>query len=72
MLINAVGGAVGSAALHIARMTGCQIIGSAGKDNKLRRARQDGAHFGINYNDENLTVKVYEASYTLTVKFSSL
>ncbi|MBE43430.1 MAG: hypothetical protein CL742_08065 [Chloroflexi bacterium] len=62
VLINAVGGAVGSAALHIARMTGCQIIGSAGKDNKLRRARQDGAHFGINYNDENLTVKVYEAT----------
>jgi len=62
VLINAVGGAVGSAALHIARITGCQIIASAGKDEKLRRAQQDGAHFTINYNKENLTDKVYEAT----------
>ncbi len=62
VLINAVGGAVGSAAVQIAHMTGCRIIASAGSDEKLRRAQQDGAEVGINYRTQDLTVAAREAT----------
>ena len=57
-LVNAVGGAVGSAAVPIARLTGARVIASAGSDNKLELARQLGADEVINYERQNLTVEV--------------
>lgn len=62
VLINAVGGAVGSAAVQIAHMTGCRIIATAGSDDKLRRAQQDGADVGVNYRTQNLTEEVRAAT----------
>jgi NADPH:quinone reductase-like Zn-dependent oxidoreductase len=62
VLINAVGGAVGSAAVQIAHMTGCRIVASAGSEDKLRRAQQDGAEVGINYRTQHLTEEVRAAT----------
>jgi NADPH:quinone reductase-like Zn-dependent oxidoreductase len=62
VLVNAVGGAVGSAAVQIAHMTGCRIVASAGSDDKLRRAQQDGADVGVNYRTQNLTEEVRAAT----------
>ncbi|MDA0369853.1 MAG: zinc-binding dehydrogenase [Proteobacteria bacterium] len=62
VLINAVGGAVGSAAVQIAHMTGCRIVASAGSDDKLRRAQQDGADVGVNYRTQNLTKEARAAT----------
>lgn len=62
VLINAVGGAVGSAAVQIAHMTGCRIVASAGSDDKLRRAQQDGADVGVNYRTQDLTKEVRAAT----------
>ena len=56
-LVNAVGGAVGSAAVQIARLTGARVIASAGSDSKLERARQLGADEVINYERQNLTIE---------------
>jgi NADPH:quinone reductase-like Zn-dependent oxidoreductase len=62
VLINAVGGAVGSAAVQIAHMTGCRIVASAGSDEKLRRAQQDGADVGVNYRTQDLTKEARAAT----------
>ena len=59
-LVNAVGGAVGSAAVQIARLTGARVIASAGSDNKLEVARQLGADEVINYAKEDITERVKE------------
>lgn len=50
VLVNAAGGAVGSAAVQISRLIGARVIASAGSDAKLERARQMGADDVINYN----------------------
>jgi NADPH:quinone reductase-like Zn-dependent oxidoreductase len=62
VLINAVGGAVGSAAVQIAHMTGCRIVATAGSEEKLRRAQQDGADVGINYRTQHLTEEARAAT----------
>ncbi|MSO66058.1 MAG: alcohol dehydrogenase, partial [Alphaproteobacteria bacterium] len=60
VLVNAAGGAVGSAAVQIGRLLGCRVIASAGSDAKLDRARQLGAEAGINYATHNLTTAARE------------
>lgn len=62
VLVNAAGGAVGSAAVQIARLTGARVIASAGSEAKLERARQLGADVGINYAKQDLTEGVVEAT----------
>ena len=57
-LVNAVGGAVGSAAVQIARCAGARVIASAGSDNKLELARQLGADEVINYKRQDLKTEV--------------
>jgi len=54
VLVNAVGGAVGSAGVQIARLAGCRVIASAGSDAKLERARELGADAGINYERQDI------------------
>ncbi|MBI2856444.1 MAG: zinc-binding dehydrogenase [Chloroflexi bacterium] len=49
ILIQAGGSGVGSAAIQIARRIGSRVITTAGSDEKLARARELGAHEGINY-----------------------
>ncbi len=58
VLVNAAGGAVGSAAVQIARLAGCRVIASAGSDVKLDRARQLGADETINYEKQDLLAEV--------------
>lgn len=60
VLVNAAGGAVGSAGVQIGRMLGCRVIASAGSDDKLARARQLGADAGINYRSQDLTAAARE------------
>ncbi|MSO65409.1 MAG: alcohol dehydrogenase [Alphaproteobacteria bacterium] len=57
VLVNAAGGAVGSAAVQIARLAGARVIASAGSDEKLERARQLGADETINYSRQNLAAE---------------
>lgn len=58
VLVNAVGGAVGSAGVQIAHLLGARVLASAGSDDKLERARQLGAHSGINYHSQDLLAEV--------------
>ncbi|MBM3504095.1 MAG: zinc-binding dehydrogenase [Alphaproteobacteria bacterium] len=58
VLVNAAGGAVGSAAVQIARLAGARVIASAGSDEKLERAKQFGADAVVNYNRQNLLDEV--------------
>ena len=58
VLVNAAGGAVGSAGVQIARLAGARVIASAGSDAKLERARGLGADETVNYETENLAERV--------------
>ncbi len=58
VLVNAAGGAVGSAGVQIARLAGARVIASAGSDDKLDRAHQLGADAGINYQSHDLLTEV--------------
>lgn len=60
VLINAAGSGVGSAALQVARLAGAKVIASAGSDEKLKLARELGAHEVVNYNDANLSDAVLD------------
>ena len=58
VLILGVGAGVGTAALQIAKMTGCRVFAAAGSDEKLERASALGADFVINYAKEEFDKKV--------------
>lgn len=58
VLVNAAGGGVGTAAVQVARHAGARVIASAGSDSKLDRARELGAHEGINYHTHDLEAEV--------------
>ncbi|MEM9530601.1 MAG: zinc-binding dehydrogenase [Pseudomonadota bacterium] len=62
VLIEAVGGSVGSAALQIARQHGCWVAGTASRDSKLETAREYGADLLINYMEEAIDEKVQAAT----------
>jgi NADPH:quinone reductase-like Zn-dependent oxidoreductase len=52
VLVLAAGSGVGSAAIQIARLSGCRVFAAAGSDEKLERARELGAEVLINYRQE--------------------
>lgn len=60
VLINAAGSGVGSSAIQVAKLAGARVIASAGSDEKLRRARELGAHGVINYHDTSLSDAVLD------------
>jgi NADPH:quinone reductase-like Zn-dependent oxidoreductase len=60
ILINAAGSGVGSAGIQIAKLLGAWIIASAGSDDKLARAKAEGAEAIINYRTEDLAERVRE------------
>ncbi len=62
VLISAAGSGVSSVGLQIARNAGARIIASAGSAAKLERARELGAEACIDYNEEDLTARVLEAT----------
>lgn len=53
VLVLAAGSGVGVAAVQIARLFGARVIAAAGSAAKLKRAKELGAEFAINYNQED-------------------
>lgn len=58
VLVNAAGSGVGTAGIQVARLLGGRVIASAGRDEKLQRARELGAEATVNYRTEDLAEKV--------------
>src|SRR5579862_7207922 len=53
VLIHAVAGGVGTAALQIGRLLGVETYGTSSSDEKLARVKELGLEFGINYKRNN-------------------
>jgi len=53
VLIHSVGGGVASAALQVAKLAGARVLATAGSEQKLELAREDGADVTVNYHQEN-------------------
>lgn len=63
VLIHAVGSGVGTHAVQIAKMMGASLVlGTAGSDEKLARARELGLDVGINYRTQSFPDVVREAT----------
>ena len=58
VLILAAGSGVGQAAIQVARAQGARVIVTAGSDDKLARARELGAHEGIDHYREDIAKEV--------------
>lgn len=58
VLILAAGGALGSAALQVAKLAGARVIAAAGADWKLVKAREYGADAVVNYHTAMLSEEV--------------
>ena len=58
VLILAAGSGVGHAAIQVARAQGARVIVTAGSEDKLTRARELGAHEGINHYTQDITKEV--------------
>jgi NADPH:quinone reductase-like Zn-dependent oxidoreductase len=58
ILVHAAGSGVGSAAIQLARLVGANIITTAGSNQKLAKARALGAHYGINYQEQDFLREV--------------
>jgi NADPH:quinone reductase-like Zn-dependent oxidoreductase len=55
VIVSAAGSGVGHAAIQIAKIAGATVITTAGTDEKLEAARQDGADHLVNYRREDVT-----------------
>jgi NADPH2:quinone reductase len=62
VLVEAVAGSVGSAALQIAKQHGCWVTGTASRDDKLERAREFGADLLVNYTRDPVSEAVHAAT----------
>ena len=62
VLVEAVGGSVGSAALQIAKQAGCWVAGTASRDDKLETARAFGADLLVNYMTASISESVRNAT----------
>ncbi|MFK7955295.1 MAG: zinc-binding alcohol dehydrogenase family protein [Lysobacterales bacterium] len=62
VLVEAVGGSVGSAALQIAKQQGCWVAGTASRDGKLKPAKAQGADLLINYNTQSISDEVRQGT----------
>jgi NADPH2:quinone reductase len=62
VLVEAVGGSVGSAALQIAKQHGCWVAGTASRSSKLEHAAEFGADLLINYTNESISEKIAKAT----------
>ena len=58
VLILGAGGGVGTAAIQIAKMTGCRVFATASTEEKLQRAKELGADFLINYSKDEFDKKI--------------
>lgn len=62
VLINGIGGGVAALAMQMALATGAKVIVTSGRDDKIQRAVDLGADFGINYNNPDGFKKLGEKS----------
>ena len=60
LLVLGAAGGVGTAAIQIAKNLGVTIIAAASSDEKLQFCKENGADYIINYNTEDLKMKVKE------------
>ena len=60
ILINAAGSGAGNAAIQIARHLGARIVATAGSAEKLERVGADGIEGTINYQEEDIALRVRE------------
>jgi len=58
VLILGAGAGVGTAAIQIAKMTGCRVFATASTEEKLQRAKELGADFVINYAREEFDKRI--------------
>jgi NADPH:quinone reductase-like Zn-dependent oxidoreductase len=58
VLIEAVGGSVGSAALALAKQAGCWTLGTASRDDKLAQASAMGCDATVNYRNQSVSDQV--------------
>ncbi len=74
VLIHGAGSGVGSAGIQIAKLFGCTVITTAGSDEKLAKAKELGADYGINYKKENFleTVKKLVGKYAVDEVFEHI
>ncbi len=62
VFIHGASGAVGTAAIQLAKRAGLKVIGSAGSDKGLALVRELGADLAVNHKSENYLEEVREAS----------
>jgi len=62
VLINSVGSGIGSAAVQLAKLAGAFVIGNAGSDDKLARAKELGMDVGINHRTQDVVEEVMRAT----------
>jgi NADPH2:quinone reductase len=60
LLVHAAAGGVGLAAVQIGKALGARVVATAGGADKVRIAREAGADFGIDYNQEDFVERVKE------------
>lgn len=58
ILVEAVGGSVGSAALALAKQAGCWAVGTASRDDKLAQATSMGCDAVVNYTRDSVSQQV--------------
>lgn len=58
VLVEAVGGSVGSAALQIAKQANCWVAGTASRDDKLAGAKEYNADLLINYTEDSISERI--------------
>ena len=58
VLIHAAAGGVGLAAMQLAKLYECEIFATAGSARKLALCKEMGAHYAINYREEDFVKKV--------------
>jgi NADPH:quinone reductase-like Zn-dependent oxidoreductase len=57
-LVNSAGSGVSHAGIQIAKLAGATVIATSGSEEKLARARELGADYGINYRTEDVAARV--------------
>jgi putative PIG3 family NAD(P)H quinone oxidoreductase len=62
VLIHAGGSGVGTAAVQLARLTGCRVFVTAGTEEKLATCRELGAEVAVNYKEQDWLPPVLEAT----------
>jgi NADPH:quinone reductase-like Zn-dependent oxidoreductase len=70
VLVEAVAGSVGSAALQIAKAAGCWVAVTASRDDKLEPAQSFGADLRVNYLRESISERVMAATENAGVHVS--